>query len=631
MAWPKQPNPLQRFSAEGDAAASYGSVPVKMDLSGKFRSLVFAGRAEDALAAAHKYCHSLFEQTPELMISLAKRGAARTAEELKALMAEGTEAMCTFAATLGMLDLVSPCDVTGFDTAKCSWALRQLRTTHNVQDVLGTICVNASMWDGAKMENLELLDHEAEVDAVCLAIYWHSEAEHAEVREALVTACRDLVFNFVQSGRGCKILVEKYKRYEAEDAKRAVLGLSAWRKCRLLVSLSDAARAEGRCATAPAEAERMIALFTEEHIQLKGWNVDTMRRYLAVGRRLDEPELHTLRQKWELVCERATYVDGITALRNVVAVATTSADLHYLLQTLFREQVCGIRGAQPGSDKRRGHHAANTAQNIMRALLLRRALFVHLKKTFPKHSDILQPFDTPQFYKDTYGMEESGNRGGDEDVNDAEAEEETEDVVEDVSTYESRTPLLKLCLSLAKNKMEIVLATMAKDVEGAVLDLTHPAATPITQQLAWIKTLYDQDFPQEKLPANVGVVEHACQDNAGGSESVSVKVEKVIATEEAASCPYLLSAVWSSRSVRYTRGLECTLRPPSASPRTELHSSCTRSYFSSCSLSSSSSSSSFPLLLLIPCAATARRSTMPCSQRGTCSARPRRPIMSRGS
>ena len=60
---------------------------------------------------------------------------------------------------------------------------------------------------------------------------------------------------------------------------RDVLGVSAQRKCLLLVVTATQVENERKFADKKNnEAERVLALFKECNVQLKGWNPDTMRR-----------------------------------------------------------------------------------------------------------------------------------------------------------------------------------------------------------------------------------------------------------------------------------------------------------------------------------------------------------------
>ena len=90
------------------------------------------------------------------------------------------------------------------------------------------------------------------------------------------------------------------------------------------------------------DADAILAVFKDEGVSLKGWNPDTMRRYLQIARKLTPP-VRAIMLRSELLFKREAFLDGITALRAVVAAAPLDADLQFVTNKLVLEQAAGIR------------------------------------------------------------------------------------------------------------------------------------------------------------------------------------------------------------------------------------------------------------------------------------------------
>ena len=82
---------------------------------------------------------------------------------------------------------------------------------------------------------------------------------------------------------------------------------------------------------------------TEDCTKIDGWNVDTLGRYLLVGRHLSEHIVCNWLIIWEATCKRNAFLDGITLLRACVGVTQSDDELAKLMQILFLEQRCGLK------------------------------------------------------------------------------------------------------------------------------------------------------------------------------------------------------------------------------------------------------------------------------------------------
>ena len=116
--------------------------------------------------------------------------------------------------------------------------------------------------------------------------------------------------------------------------------------------------------------------------------------YLALGKRLCNPEVVMLLQRWEFLEKRNVLVDNISILRQAVSAAVTDADLIYAMQHLFLEQRSGMRTAMTCNTKN-----AFNASNVVKAILIRRNIYVHLANTFPKCADAIEVYASFTFYK----------------------------------------------------------------------------------------------------------------------------------------------------------------------------------------------------------------------------------------
>ena len=105
------------------------------------------------------------------------------------------------------------------------------------------------------------------------------------------------------------------------------------------------------------------------------WNLETIRRYWAVGKRLRDPEIVSLINAIEVHFARNSFIDGISTLRTVVGATETVGELKVVLQTLFMEQRARLR---------RGVSLAGTGRFVFHAMLLRPVLLSYLRDRFPK-------------------------------------------------------------------------------------------------------------------------------------------------------------------------------------------------------------------------------------------------------
>ena len=75
--------------------------------------------------------------------------------------------------------------------------------------------------------------------------------------------------------------------------------------------------ADGRLMDTPGtEADRLLALMKADKVDSQTLvKADTMRRYLSMGRRLNNPRIKEILYRWEALKKRAVLVDYLTTLR----------------------------------------------------------------------------------------------------------------------------------------------------------------------------------------------------------------------------------------------------------------------------------------------------------------------------
>lgn len=372
----------------GNGAATTGTDPatnvaLRVDLTEKFQESVETDRVPSEIQAAILHCQSLAATG-----TWTARGRAcpiRDPQEVQklALAASGNTGTL-FSGSLGQLDLQAVAVHGSVDVGKCAALLGRFATAQDVVNAIGIIIINADLWKSPAAEGLVRAHKDAEVFAACLTIYWHKDAP-AEVREALQLALADLTYEARCLGVGSTFGCAKLKLLDREEEDRDVSGASAFRRCLYLAELQQDLQREGRFADVKSDAEMMLKLFKEEQVKLNGcarnWNTDTLRRYLAVGRRLAIPEVKKLMMQWEYLEKRGGILDGVTILRAVIQATSSDAEVLYIVQTLFMEQRCKLR------DQR--SVACRTPGLLMKAVLLRRNLLLHLRATFPEFASTL--------------------------------------------------------------------------------------------------------------------------------------------------------------------------------------------------------------------------------------------------
>ena len=247
--------------------------------------------------------------------------------------------------------------------------------------MIGIIVINTDMWESNIAVGLQRANKDAEVTVACLILHEHmtSPLTTESTKEHLTSIATNLVFDGRAFGRGTTFQCHVLKLNDHEDALRIATGMSAHRKCLHLEKLCATMISEKRRKPNCGDADAVLAVFKEEGVSLKGWNPDTMRRYLQIAKKLRAPAIITILQRSELLFKREGFLDGITSLRAVLAASATNEDLVYAVNKLVLEQTASIRA---GSVRSKNDHNL-TLTNIAKGVFLRRSLYAHLTSLFP--------------------------------------------------------------------------------------------------------------------------------------------------------------------------------------------------------------------------------------------------------
>ena len=280
------------------------------------------------------------------------------------------------AGSLSSLDLPARAVAT-LDTGSISFLLTNFTTLASLKSMIGKIIINASVWDGTCFSGLIRADKDAEVQTLCLVAFWCQN-------EQVSAACADLTFDFRALGLGSKQRTATLKLLDVEDKFRAVMGISGWRKVAMYHDIAKMMVAEGRFADKGADqGERLITLLKEAGADPGKINADTMKRHIALGRRVCDENVKAILLKWELGNKRETLVDPISVLRGVCSATENDADLATILKELTMQQRAGVRRQLVTP---RSNNDQCTPVNISKGIILRNNLYTHVLAIFPKHA-----------------------------------------------------------------------------------------------------------------------------------------------------------------------------------------------------------------------------------------------------
>ena len=148
---------------------------------GKFRHLVFSGKLSEELMAAYNYVRELPKMVPA-----GRRCATRELADVRKLIADDAEG-AMFSATLTQLYLQERA-LSTIDCGRIAYIIETADTDERLRNMMGVITVNIG--EGEQLSFIRA-NKDAEVDALCLLISWHSS--NPQVHSQLIALASDLV------------------------------------------------------------------------------------------------------------------------------------------------------------------------------------------------------------------------------------------------------------------------------------------------------------------------------------------------------------------------------------------------------------------------------------------------------
>ena len=297
--------------------------------------------------------------------------------------------------------------------------------------------------------------------------------------------------------------------------------MSSWRLSLFFCEFSNTIKCEGRAPADKTDAKKVSACLAEDNGSSGQWSEETISRYLSIGSRIEPIEIQSLLHAWECRFGRDSLIDNNTVLRAAVGATADNAELKTVLRILFLEQCSGLRTSIKSHTGKLSGNEPRTPAHIMKAVLIRESIFVHLTGLFGKWmSHLITAFSIENYVSAEYGIDADGTKRGDfdakaEDAEDAEAESNH------ASSYKCSGPLETLLKGMIQNQFDRTLCIMAKETKSrAHVDLTTPGAKAIADAIAKIQELYDLDFPSPSVPAVQELVSHS----SPGASSVTVQV-----------------------------------------------------------------------------------------------------------
>ena len=121
-------------------------------------------------------------------------------------------------------------------------------------------------------------------------------------------------------------------------------------------------------------------MLTEDGVNPGKINGDTMKRYIALGRRVGNGNVKSILSKWEAGNKRETLVDVLSTLRGVCSATDNDDELATILKELMLQQRAGLRRQLTTP---RSHNDQCTPVNIAKGIILRNHLYTHVLASFP--------------------------------------------------------------------------------------------------------------------------------------------------------------------------------------------------------------------------------------------------------
>ena len=197
---------MDRFITKAAPADEVENIALPADCGMKPMELVKNESLMTTLKDAYTYVKNVVPITP-LYVS----GPPHTKASLKEKMDKGDDGSVTASGTL--IDLNLDVDaVSTLDVARIQWMLTQHTHARPFKDAIGLITVN---WDttDSNCSQGQRLDKDAEIQALCLLIYWTKS-------KAFIDMAADLVIKYVHAGLGSSSKAYTLRLINKEEDKR---------------------------------------------------------------------------------------------------------------------------------------------------------------------------------------------------------------------------------------------------------------------------------------------------------------------------------------------------------------------------------------------------------------------------
>ena len=306
------------------------------------------------------------------------------------------------------------------------------------------------------------------------------------------------------------------------------MGQSAWRYA---ADMKDMIKRAEATRNGRSDVDLIVQILATNTSLAKDWKADTCGRYLSVGNKMSAKAKKIL-ARWELAFQRSTVLDGITLLRSAATACAGQDEFDTLVETLYFEQVCKLRRSI--APKGRGH--ATDATNTMRGILLRQHLYAYVKQIFPKLANTIENYGTWKWFRDEYGMTETGKLPNTL-PNDSDEDPDTPgkglcSSPKDPSRFASKEKLVKLCQMVAKGRHDFAFTSLGKAQGHAnTLDLSAEPMRTLKGKIQEIWTDYIAEFPPDVVPTDVPGARVDATAQSSGHEAVEVRASTRIESE----------------------------------------------------------------------------------------------------
>ena len=265
-------------------ASELTAFAVKPGMVAKFEEMVYTDTIAEELRLAQAYLQgpaALDTYMQPLGVTVAKASCADVYAQFQQAAAPTS---MSFSATLWMLDLTHRLmGIDKLDLARMRWAVELVAESGSFHKVIDGFPVAAESIPAAgEYMGLHKIERDADLDAVVLVVYWN-RPENETVKHAWHEHLRDLHFKAQRAGHGAAVAVERFLRFDEEEKKRQVMGLSTFRRATELRVLLEAAESQRQAHECDAKLASRV-LGTKQALQAT-WSEDTCRRYLLISER----------------------------------------------------------------------------------------------------------------------------------------------------------------------------------------------------------------------------------------------------------------------------------------------------------------------------------------------------------